>query len=295
MRDYPLTTPDEVANMVLMLRSHPGRDHHAFLLVEGATDKRVYKRFVDEKSCDIVVADGKERAIGALSILEQDNFVGVLAIVDADFLPLEETLPASPNLLLTDYHDLELMMLSSSALEKVLDELGSARKIQDFVEACGKDLRTWLLLTMLPMGYLRLLSLQERLEFKFEGLHIEKFIDEQKLIIIKEKLIRNVQNLTPENTRLKNNLSDLAIQEKLTHIMDDSHNPLHICCGHDVISLLALGLNRKLGSGRVKHEEVERALRLAYEFDHFKQTRLYLAIQQWEQGHVPFLVLKTSS
>lgn len=55
-----------------------------------------------------------------MSILEKDAFLGVLAIVDADFDILESKLPESKNVLFTDAHDLETMIMKSFALEKVL-------------------------------------------------------------------------------------------------------------------------------------------------------------------------------
>jgi Protein of unknown function (DUF4435) len=53
-----------------------------------------------------------------LAILEQRGFQGVLAIVDADFDRLVPPTYQSLNLLLTDAHDLETMLIQSPALEK---------------------------------------------------------------------------------------------------------------------------------------------------------------------------------
>ena len=50
---------------------------------------------------------------------------------------LEGTVPLSQNLLFTDTHDLETMLLNSPALEKVLSEHGSETKINNF----AKDIR----------------------------------------------------------------------------------------------------------------------------------------------------------
>src|SRR5512136_2448157 len=99
MREY--ITAARTANKIRMQRSqHDG----SFLIVEGDTDARVFNNLVDRDKCQVENACNKEMAVGALNILEKDNFAGVLAIADADFSRLEGTVPSSPNLLLTDTH-----------------------------------------------------------------------------------------------------------------------------------------------------------------------------------------------
>ncbi|MTJ55538.1 DUF4435 domain-containing protein [Anabaena sp. UHCC 0253] len=128
MREF--LTVDRVANQIRLRRStYAG----TFLLVEGSSDKTFYERFVDKLGCELVITAGKpsskQRAINILEILEKSNFQGVLAIVDADFDRQQNTPVTSPNLLLTDTHDLETMLIQSPALEKVVSEFGSEEKI----------------------------------------------------------------------------------------------------------------------------------------------------------------------
>ena len=130
----------------------------AFLIVEGETDPRVYGRVIDEDSCRIIPSHGKEKAICVLEILENDNFTGVLAVVDADFWRLEGTEPTGSNLFITDTHDLETMILKSPALDKLLTEFGSADKIERFIQRPGKSIWDVLLDSGTPIGYLRWIS-----------------------------------------------------------------------------------------------------------------------------------------
>src|SRR5262245_19497546 len=131
-------TPVEIANEIRMTRtSHDG----AFLIVEGDTDARFYKRMVDSGKCRISIAHNRENAVQLVTILQGDNFAGFLAIVDADFDVLEGAVFGSSNIFLTDTHDLETMMLKSPALEKLLLEMESETKLDDFVKGLGKELR----------------------------------------------------------------------------------------------------------------------------------------------------------
>ena len=89
----------DIANSVRLLRS---AFSGTVLIVEGGKDLRVYRRFVDNNQCKLVNAFCKDNAIGALNILEMNNFQGVLAIVDTDFWNLDGVRVGSPNLLVTD-------------------------------------------------------------------------------------------------------------------------------------------------------------------------------------------------
>jgi Protein of unknown function (DUF4435) len=140
------------------------------MIVEGRTDKLFYEHLVDDNKCEFTIAINKDKAIKSLEILEQDNFVGVLAIVDADFAILKASLPNSENLMVTDDHDLETMLIKSPALEKVLRELGSEEKITNF----GKDVRKTLIDIGKTIGYLRWVSLKHSLSLKFEDLTFSK-------------------------------------------------------------------------------------------------------------------------
>ncbi|RLG24840.1 hypothetical protein DRN85_06980, partial [Methanosarcinales archaeon] len=161
------------------------------LIVEGSTDSRVYGRLVSKTECRIIPAEGKEKAINALEMLEKDSFNGVLTIVDADFWKIEGVEPNNSNILLTDSHDLETMILYSDALDSVLSEFGSDPKIMDL----GKPIRDILLESGLPIGYLRWLSstTKDNLSLKFKKLSFDKFVNKNTLIVNIDNLIEQAK------------------------------------------------------------------------------------------------------
>ena len=282
MRQY--ITPARIANDIRMLRT---QDTGSFLIAEGDTDARVWENLMDSTKCSVVIAHNKNNAIAVLHILEKDNFAGVLAVVDADFDILEETVLLSQNLLLTDTHDLETMLLKSPALEKVLREHGSTEKIEIFTKA--KDIRQTLLESAKIVGYLRWASLKFNYCLKFEGLAFNKFVDDKTLALNESKLIQTVKN----NSQ-KPGLDEPEIRANMEKLKTDPQDMWHVCCGHDMISILSLALCKALGSCNSKEVEpnvLEKYLRVAYESAHFRETKLYLAIQTWEQTNQPFEVL----
>lgn len=280
MKEY--ISSDSIANTIRMLRTqHSG----SFLIAEGDTDSRVWKNLVDSTKCCVENAYNKDKAVEVLNILEKENFAGVLAIVDADFWILEGTVPSSPNLLLTDTHDLETMLLKSPALEKLLLEHGSEQKIKDF----AKDIRQTLLESAKVIGYLRWASLKFDYSLKFEDLAFRKFVDDRTLILNESKLIQTVKN----NSQ-KPGLDEQGIRANMNSLKTDTQDMWYVCCGHDMISILSIAFGKALASfssQTANPNVLEQYLRVAYESSYFCETQLYAAIQQWEKNNQPFQVL----
>lgn len=282
MRDF--LSVDRDANKIRLLRStHSG----TFLLVEGGSDKTFYERFVDPLACKLITVSGKPssklRVIAVLEILEKSSFLGVLAIVDADFDRLSSSPHSSSNLLRTDTHDLETMLIQSPALDKVVAEFGSEEKISQF----KRDIRLTLLETAIPLGYLLWISQCDSLNLAFDGIIFSRFINEQTLQIDELKLIREVKNKSQAFS-----LKDEELQQRLSIEKNKSYDPWQVCCGHDLVELLSLSLRKTIGSNKAADVEpisLERNLRLAYEAVYFRQTNLYVEIRLWESNNQPSL------
>lgn len=276
--------PDRIANKIRLLRTQ-SKYTGSFVIAEGDTDARVWKNLINSTNCRVEIAHNKDNVVKVLNILEKDNFAGVLAIVDADFWILEGTVNSNPNLLFTDTHDLETMLLKSPALEKVLSEHGSEQKVKDF----GKDIRQTLLESAKVIGYLRWASLKFNYALKFEGLAFSKFVDDKTLALNESKLMETVKN----NSQ-KQGLDEQEIRAKMDSLKTDAQDMWYVCCGHDMICILSIALCKALGSFNSKElgaNVLEKDLRLAYESAHFRETKLYIAIQTWEQTNKPFEVL----
>lgn len=283
MREY--ISVDREANAIRLRRS---TFSGAFLLVEGSSDRVFYERFIDKISCQSVSVSGKPssklRVIAVLEILEKSIFKGVLAIVDADFDALETSSHHSPNLLRTDTHDLETMLLNSFALDKVVAELGSEEKLIRF----GRDVRTALLEAGMLVGYLRWISQRDGLNLTFNGIKFSEFINKQTLGIDEFILIKEVHNKSQAFS-----IKSEDIQQRITNLKSNSHDPWQVCCGHDLVEILSIGLRKAIGStDRIEPNSLECSLRLAYEEAYFLKTQVYSSICIWESNNQPFKVLR---
>lgn len=284
MREF--ITVDRDANAVRQRRE---TFFGTFLLVEGSSDKIFYERFVDKSKCELISCMGRQpssklRAIEVLKTLENDNFHGVIAIVDADFDHLGVFTYSSPNLFRTDTHDLETMLLNSPALDQVIAEFGSDEKVAGF----GKDIRAVLLEGGTPIGYLRWASQLDGLNLTFNGIGFGKFINEQTLEIDQLKLITEVKNKSQALT-----LDSKILQQRLLEQQSGGHDHWQVCCGHDLVEILSFGLRKTIGSAKaadVEPSALERSLRLAYEAAYFWKTQIYLSIRSWENSNQTFKV-----
>ncbi len=276
-KEGELSGPDEIANEIILIRDDPRKEHLSFLIVEGDTDRNFYKRLTNTNKCQITIAYSKSTALRVLSVLEKEALPGILVIVDADFDILEGKSPHSPNVLFTDTHDLETMIIKSPALEQVLDEFGSEKKIKEVAESTKKDVRTLLLECGMTIGYLRWVSLRENLSLKFESLEFAQFLNKDSLHIEQLHFLKAVKN---KSQRL--NIADTQLEAYIRDLRDDTHDPWHVCCGHDLVCILSTALRKTIGTWNpndIRPDSLERNLRLAFERSYFYKTQLYLSIQ----------------
>ncbi|PWK15571.1 DUF4435 domain-containing protein [Tumebacillus permanentifrigoris] len=278
-------TPATLASQVRMLRT---QFSGACMFVEGDTDARLFGNFMNRESCKIIDSRGREKAIGALQILEQEGTPGVLSIVDADFTRITGSATESPNLLLTDGHDLEIMMWMSPALEKILAEFGSEAKMSSHQERHGMTIRDFILQHVYQLGLLRLYSLEQGVHLTFEGLSYEDFLDNKQLTCDTKKMITAVKNKSQNKS-----VNDQDVLQILHEHSEKGHEAHQVCCGHDVIGALSVGLRRVLGTynaNEVRADVLERSLRLAYDQAFFHQTALYNELLTWQQRNAPYQV-----
>jgi hypothetical protein len=100
--------------------------------------------------------------------------------------------------------------------------------------------------------------------------------------------------VTIKNHSQRQDLDNHELELAVRAMEEPKHDPWQLCNGHDLVGVLSIGLRRAIGSQSavgVGVEEMERALRLAYEAVDFAASELYRAIREWEQRNHPFRVL----
>ncbi len=278
----------DIANTVRMMRSH---HTGAILLVEGDTDSRVYRRFVNEQTCQVLPANGKANALNAIELLDLKNIAGILVIIDSDFWRLEGKNPDSQNLLTTDTHDLETMIISSAAFDKVLVEFASQPKMKKI----GVPVRELLLEIGKPIGYFRWIasSSQDKLALKFKDISFDRIIDrtDTSARLNIDEMIKEVLRDTPNSTAA---FSD--IKQRITTLLSERKNDAwQVCRGHDMVKIFFILLVGVIGKNQVRRitlDIIDGMLRIAYEFDDFRKTELYNSIKTWERNNPDYRILE---
>jgi len=270
---------DYYANFVRMLRL---KHSEVIILVEGHADKQTYSTFLNSITVRFVPTGGKSNAIEAMTILETNKFAGVLCILDADFNRLLRKQNVIQNLLLTDKHDLEIMIITSSALERVSAEYCNSQK----VTACKRLLLILLRDLSIPFGFLRLacikLHYSKSVYEKINELDIDMVVDVDKLVTIANdvlKLFSSIAKLSPSDEKtLISKFEELQTNH-------NSSEDWEICCGHDTIKVFAYLIRRRIGklkSKSISDKILEGAIRLSYQERDFRTTNMYKEMLSWE-------------
>lgn len=278
-----------IANSLRMLRGM--NKHFAFLLVEGDTDRRLFSKFIDKNKCKIQTAENKDNVIEAISILNSSNFGGVLGVIDADFMHLEGKKCEVNNVILTDTHDIETLMLNSSALESLIAEYANRDKLMEFERDRGENLTNVLLQNTSVLGYLRWFSLRNRADYDFKTIRYHIFTDCSTLSVNLTKLVSEAINQSPA---AKITDCDLTIQ-RIQNMMLSKNDLWQVCCGHDMVQLLLIGLKSVFGGYNSKalgDGALEGSLRMCFEYGSFAETKSYAFIIEWEKQHAPYQILR---
>jgi Protein of unknown function (DUF4435) len=294
MRQY--IDSDDLAGEVRMARS---LDARTVLIVEGATDAGFFERFADLEHCYVLAAHDRTRAIAVLRVLNAAQFFGVLAIVDADFGRITGTAETEPNLLFCDGHDLEMMLIRSQALERVVAEHSSEKKLSAFLASRQRQvvLATSLAQACLPLGAMLLISLQQDLGLTFEDLNFNDFVEHGSLDINHTKLIRSVLN----KSSCHDSQLEARILQQVSALVKHATEIWDLARGHDCVEVLAFALRSTIGTKKsktstrkpisVNADALERELRLAFSEADFAVTLLYKEINAWETTNLDYRVI----
>ena len=271
--------PGAIAAEIKMTRMvHDG----AFIVVEGVSDVRFWKTRL-HNSCELVDGEGKSNVVGAVRLLDAENFPGVLGVVDDDYDSLMGVVRMSGNLVATDAHDLECLLCRSAALESVLAEFGVAGKIHAFEETTGVDVRTSLLERALVFGRVRWAAARYDLNIDFEALRVPRFVDIDSWTVDGSELVRTVSGGGSLH-------GSGALGRRIAGLPPG--DPWRIAQGHDMVEILRIGLKCVLGNLPASEgpEDIARVLRAALSPEELRGTALYADMHTWESanGYVVF-------
>ena len=256
----------------------------SFLIVEGKDDRRFWlPRCQDE--CEIVDGEGKNNVVGCIQKLNGENFEGALAVTDNDYDSLMGIPLASRNLVVTETHDLECLLIRSPALETVLAEFGVPEKIDEFENASGVDVRTALLDRAIIFGRLRWAALKFELAINHAAISVARFVSLESWEVDYDGLI---------HTTLQGSSESEASLRGCVESLPDA-DPWVVAQGHDMVGILRMGLQQTLGkirSSRTGTDHISQVLRSAFSGQHLQGTTLGKDIRRWEATNPAYPILE---
>jgi hypothetical protein len=270
-------TANELSSKLVAIRlilNYPSNEAKVFVLLEGETDIKLFKKLFDLNKVEVDSLQGKEKVIQALQILLTEGYSQVIGIKDADFDHLEET-QAIENLFTTDYHDMEVSMIESEALQSLIYEYTHVQSdISDFLSKLKQNIYD----SAITIGYLRWFNhKQNKDQLFFKNLDFNVFVQKnhyQLIFDIEKFFTRLLDDSKKKNPTLS--LTHQALEDETVHLKTLSSDKLQICCGHDLTKLIALSLGNNLNG-----DKIESALRLSYSLEYFKNTNLYKFLMNW--------------
>lgn len=284
-------TADRVFNDVMMKRASRAGSAATMVIVEGSQDSVMYRKVLetDPARCRLIPAGGKKNVLEAIEKLRQHSCPGVMGIVDADFWHLEPVSTPIPDVLVTDKHDIETTVLSVGVLNRVLQALGSPCEIQKL----NCSVEQMLLASGLPLGTARWITSSrlktELNDLNFKDIDFDKFINHTTLDIDVNSMLQELQRVNPGKIRNRSNMAKV-----IGSWLQGKEDPWNVCCGHDLMAILAIGLTHVFGnkkSSNVSADAVFDAMVDAFQSELFTKMELHRSVVAWEGSHLGYVVL----
>jgi len=273
-----IPSAQEIADEIRMRCTY---DSGPFLLVEGSSDVTFFKCRMNINIEYIIPTFGWQNLTNAMSLLQADGFQKILGVIDLDYRGIINYPNLPKNIVITDDHDIETMMLNSPAFTKVIKSKSSSGKIKTYPNGI-EGVRNKILQLGIPIGSLRFYSALKGGEYSFDKMNFDKFIDRKSLLFLSDKFVSHMQGIHQNNSSISTSILSIAM-DKANNITLFSDS-FRLCSGHDLMEILAIGLKSVWGtydSREISKKSLEDAFGLAYSRDLFARTTLFREIEGW--------------
>lgn len=264
-----LTKDDIVAGINLTLHT-PGISTKVLVIVEGDDDKKLYSKLFDRNNTEFKPTYGCENYEFVLEQLKSDSNKFII-LKDADFDHLNKKTYTYPNLFLTDTHDLETMMVNETVMRNICIEY-LEEEIPDFTQSICLHLKS--------LSYIKWYNNRHGLSIKFDALKISSVYNCEEISI--SDWLKAIYN-HPAN-------SGVSIINEIDVILYKQNNPtdnyLLLINGHDLCDCISKWLKKHNPScTNVNKNKISQHLRMNYNMNDFRQTKMYKDIHSWGQQY----------
>lgn len=260
---------------------------HVF--VESGCDCRFWKNYLNSNNTKLRACNGWSEVVDAVKKnIEEGNVC--LGIIDRDFRDYVNNygdLPA--NVLMSDEHDVEMMIIKSEGIGRVVNNFDPADHIEKFEKKESSTVLEIILNISDKIGLLKLIDRKEYLGLKlrkkgkgteFDLPDYENFLDKDGHYISDRKMIEYLVGWSINNKQKPRKSVDeiLALYDLEKASQYDSYK---LSSGHDVTHLIAHFIWKYISGEKTNKDDLEKILRATFSLDSFSHTNIYGALSQW--------------
>lgn len=272
------TAGDVLSEITMTRTTYSG----ALLVVEGSSDSKFFRPRIQQPQCDLIIAGSKSAVCGAVAQANIKGIPGVVGVIDDDYDSICGVPPPGPYIKRLDARDLETMILTSAALERLLIEAGDQQKIAAFETMERTSVREALVSRALIFGKLRLLSRQHMWNIDFSSdLKPFRFADWTSWSANDTAVISTAASLA--------NISVARLESLVAAVPD--YPPSSILHGRDTLAVLSIGLRNRIGNRQAAIDDLSLMLRLAFDKEMAESTEVFKNLRAWETKNVPYRLL----
>lgn len=279
MRQEDITYQEKLDELRLDM-SHPNSRSHIFVLLEGLSDVKVFRKLFPEH-CKVEYMPGGKLKLeeGITTLLNIHSLI--IGIRDADFLHLS-TLPYNPpNIFLTDYHDTEMTILAQTDILSAL-----LFEYTDLAKEKHLEFRNQVLQTIEKLSYLKWLDNTESLNLTFKNVGFEHLIDVDQHEIDFTRYLQNVLSKSGNEALIKD--KDIILELLREFKEEQSENEvdlLQLTSGHDLLKAFAKYFREKYPKKGLSEQILASTIRIAFNQEQFKQTSLFRQLVIWAEDN----------
>jgi hypothetical protein len=263
--------------------------HLCGLIVEGTSDRKFFEKFISHGVCTVIPVGGKDNVLETLQNADKNTLRGLVGIVDSDSDHFLGSTPSHRDVFQTDVTDVDSMVFASSSFVNLVRECvireGDMRS-SEAILTLAESVRNKIVAAAFPLGLIRCISARDSLGIKFVDLAYNTFINSLTCICNLDQCIISVLALS-RNTAM----NDLSLEQLLRAEIQNCAkvNPWNVVRGHDLSRIAAL-CSENLLQRNLSGLEIERSLRLGYDYERFRKTNVYARVSEWAERNIPFVV-----
>lgn len=256
---------------------HP--DHKkVIIVVEGEDDERALKKFFNVQAVEFFCTGNCLKVKNSMRIVSKDEQLKdcVIGIKDADFDHINQIKHNIANLMITDTHDMETLMLTSKVCERICWETIKQEYPNLLFDA---------MTSLKNLSYLRYYNDKIILNGEDSNKEGIKF----KGIKIADVASLSVQDVL-QNVEAKGNSDKTSFPDLDTMNQFISQNPIDdkdltlFTNGHDLVYAIRDILHKDEAAKAYSDKSIATMIRISYSKEEFEKTKLYKDIDNWNNN-----------